>query len=112
MLVVTDARDLSVNVTTAIPLGLIANELISNALRYAFTGREGRKITLNGKRDPSRITLVIKDNGRGIPEDFDWEHADSLGFNLVRMLVRQLKGTIALVRTSGTEFVITIPYER
>jgi len=109
--VVTDARDLAVNVTTAIPLGLIANELISNALKYAFTGRDGGEITLTGRREPSRITLVIKDNGQGIPEEFDWEHADSLGFNLVQMLVRQLKGSIALVRTSGTEFVITIPCE-
>jgi two-component sensor histidine kinase len=108
--VVTDARDLVVNVTTAIPLGLIANELISNALKYAFTGRDGGEITLKGKREPPRITLSIRDNGQGIPEEFDWEHADSLGFNLVRMLVRQLKGTITLVRTSGTEFVITIPY--
>jgi len=110
VLVVTDACDLVVNVTTAIPLGLIANELISNALKYAFTGRDGGEISLTGKQEPSRITLVIQDNGRGIPEDFDWEHADSLGFNLVQMLVRQLKGTITLARTSGTEFVITIPY--
>jgi PAS domain S-box-containing protein len=108
--VVTDARDLAVNVTTAIPLGLIANELISNALKYAFTGRDGGEITLTGKREPSKITLVIKDDGQGIPEEFDWEHADSLGFSLVQMLVRQLKGSIVLVRTSGTEFVITIPY--
>jgi two-component sensor histidine kinase len=109
--VVTDVRDISVNVTAAIPLGLIANELISNALKYAFSGRDGGEITLTGKRDSSRITIVIKDNGRGIPEDFDWEHADSLGLSLVQMLVRQLKGTITLVRNGGTTFVITLPYE-
>ena len=104
------AQDLTVNVTTAVPLGLIANELISNALKYGFTGRDGGEITLTGQKEKSWITLVVKDNGRGIPEEFDWEHADSLGFNLVLMLVRQLKGTIALGRTNGTQFVITIPY--
>jgi two-component sensor histidine kinase len=108
--VVTDARDLAINVTTAIPLGLIANELISNALKYAFTGRDGGEITLTGQKEDSRITLVINDNGWGIPEGFDWEHVDSLGFNLVLMLVRQLKGTITLTRTGGTKFVITLPY--
>ncbi|MFA7694363.1 MAG: histidine kinase dimerization/phosphoacceptor domain -containing protein [Methanoregula sp.] len=108
--VITDARDLAVNVTAAIPLGLIANELISNALKYAFTGRDGGEITMRGTREPSRITLSIIDNGRGIPEGFDWEHADSLGFNLVRMLVRQLRGTITLDRTNGTTFIVTIPY--
>ncbi|MFZ1127335.1 PAS domain-containing sensor histidine kinase [Methanoregula sp.] len=104
------AQDLTVNVTTAVPLGLIANELISNALKYGFTGRDGGEITLTGQKEKSWITLVVKDNGRGIPEEFDWEHADSLGFNLVLMLVRQLKGTITLGRTNGTQFVITIPY--
>jgi two-component sensor histidine kinase len=109
--VITDARNLNVSLTTAIPLGLIANELIANALKYAFTGRDGGEITLTGKKEASQITLVVKDNGRGIPEDLDWEHAESLGFSLVRMLVRQLKGTITLVRTSGTQFVITLPYK-
>ena len=57
--------------------------------------RDGGEITLTGQKEKSWITLVVKDNGRGIPEEFDWEHADSLGFNLVLMLVRQLKGTIS-----------------
>ncbi|MFZ0182820.1 MAG: sensor histidine kinase [Methanoregula sp.] len=108
--VITDVRDLNVSLTTAIPLGLIANELIANALKYAFTGRDGGEITLAGEKDASQITLIVKDNGRGIPEDLDWENAESLGFNLVRMLVRQLKGTVRLDRTGGTQFVITLPY--
>jgi len=108
--VTTDARDLIVTITTAIPLGLIANELISNALKYAFTGTgHGGEIVLTGRKDENGITLVIRDNGKGIPEDFDWENADSLGFNLVIMLARQLKGTVRLSRENGTEFTITIP---
>ena len=64
--VITDVRDLNVSLTTAIPLGLIANELIANALKYAFTGRDGGEITLAGEKDASQITLIVKDNGRGI----------------------------------------------
>jgi two-component sensor histidine kinase len=107
--VITDAHDLNVSLTTAIPLGLIANELIANALKYAFADRESGEIVLTGEKTASQITLVIRDNGRGIPEDLDWEHAESLGFNLVRMLVRQLKGNIRLDRTGGTQFIITFP---
>jgi len=111
--VTTDARDLIVAITTAIPLGLIANELISNALKYAFTGTgHGGEIVLTGKKDENGITLVIRDNGKGIPEDFDWENAESLGFNLVIMLTRQLKGTVRLSRENGTEFTITVPSGR
>jgi len=108
--VTTDARDLAVTITTAIPLGLIANELVSNALKYAFAGTgQGGEVVLTGKKDENGITLVIRDNGRGIPEDFDWENAESLGFNLVIMLARQLKGSVRLNRKNGTEFTITVP---
>lgn len=109
ILVITEAEDVRVTVTTAIPLGLIANELIANALKYAFTGRDGGEIILTAKREDAQILLSVRDNGRGIPPDLDWEHAPSLGFNLVRMLVRQLRGTITLDRNSGTAFVITVP---
>ncbi|HVP97582.1 sensor histidine kinase [Methanoregula sp.] len=107
--VITDARDLDLSLTTAIPLGLIANELVANAFKYAFDGRESGEITLTGEKDASQVTFVVRDNGRGIPLEVDWEHTESLGFNLVRMLVRQLRGKITLDRTSGTHFVITFP---
>ncbi|MDD1701916.1 MAG: PAS domain S-box protein [Methanoregula sp.] len=105
----TDAKDLALTINTAIPLGLIANELISNALKYAFTKKNTGEISLTGKKSGDRITLVVRDDGAGIPETFDWEHTDSLGFNLVRMLARQLRGTVTLDRSSGTSFTITLP---
>ncbi|MDD4484554.1 MAG: sensor histidine kinase, partial [Methanoregula sp.] len=108
--VTTDARDLAVPITTAIPLGLIANELVSNSLKYAFAGTgHGGEIVMTGKKDENGITLAIRDNGKGIPEDFDWENAESLGFNLVIMLTRQLKGTVRLSRENGTVFTVTVP---
>lgn len=108
--VTTDARDLAVPITTAIPLGLIANELVSNSLKYAFAGTgHGGEIVMTGKKDENGITLTIRDNGKGIPKEFDWENAESLGFNLVIMLTRQLKGTVRLSRENGTEFTVTVP---
>jgi len=107
--VVTDARDLNLSLTTAIPLGLIANELVANAFKYAFSGRESGEILLCGKKSGSQVTFMVRDNGQGIPADLDWEHTESLGFNLVRMLARQLRGTVTLDRTSGTALVITFP---
>lgn len=111
--VTTNARGLAVPITTAIPLGLIANELVSNSLKYAFAGTgHGGEIVLNGKKDENGITLVVRDNGKGIPDDFDWENAESLGFNLVIMLTRQLKGTVRLSRENGTELTVAIPRRR
>ena len=104
----TDIRDISLDIDTAIPLGLIINELISNSLKYAFPrGRKG-EISLAIHRQDQTITILFKDNGVGIPQDFDWRNAKSLGLRLVISLVEQLSGTIELDRTSGTTFNIVV----
>lgn len=113
----------------AVPLGIIINELVSNSLKYAFSGRENGKIQIElhidkpvekiridqrstkKNRDGTDYILIISDNGIGIPEDFDLENSSSLGLQLVKILVDQLRGEIELKRDSGTEFVIkfTVP---
>jgi PAS domain S-box-containing protein len=103
-----DIRDISLAIDTAIPFGLIINELISNSLKYAFPdGRKG-EISLAIQRENSLLTILFKDNGVGIPEDFDWRNAKSLGLRLVISLVEQLDGTIELDRTEGTAFTIVM----
>ena len=103
-----DIRDISIAIDTAIPIGLIMNELISNSLKYAFPdGREG-EISLAIHRQNNTLTIVYKDNGIGIPQDFDWRNAKSLGLRLVIGLVEQLQGTIELDRTVGTAFNIVV----
>ena len=87
------------------------NELISNALRHAFpNGREGT-ISISGGEAGDLITLVIRDNGIGIPEEFDWKNTTSLGMRLITSLIDQVDGTIALERTNGTQFTITVKRE-
>jgi PAS domain S-box-containing protein len=103
-----DVGPVSLGIDTAIPCGLIINELLSNCLNHAFPGnRKGCiKITL-GSLD-GVIELVVKDDGVGIPEDIDFKNTDSLGLHLVTILSEeQLDGEIRLTRNTGTEFRIT-----
>lgn len=106
--------DLSLN--AAIPCGLIINELISNALKYAFPiSQQGEiKISLASVPAPlessqNQVMLMIQDNGVGLPPDVDWQTSRTLGLRIVRMLVEQLGGTLALDRDCGTRFQITFP---
>jgi len=97
-----------VDINTAVPLGLLLNELISNALKHAFPdGREGT-ISISGGEEGDLITLVVRDNGIGIPEELDWKDTTSLGMRLVTSLIDQVDGTIALDRKSGTTFTVTM----
>jgi len=103
-----DIKKIMLNINTAIPLGLIINELISNSLKYAFPdGRKG-EIFIALQREDHTLTLLFKDNGIGIPADLDWRDTKSLGLRLVVSLVEQLDGTIELDRTAGTAFTIVV----
>jgi two-component sensor histidine kinase len=101
-------KELGVDINTAIPTGLIINELISNSLKYAFP--EGRKgeIVITGRKDANIITLQIKDSGIGMPEGLDWKNGESLGLRLVISLVEQMQGTIELEKGAGTVFRLTL----
>ena len=101
-----DVMDVSLNMETAIPLGLIINELVSNSLIYAFPqGRNGEiHISLKSKKD--QFELTVSDNGIGFPEDLDFGNTKTLGLRLVIMLIDQLDGTIELHRDHGTKFNI------
>ncbi|AKB31139.1 sensory transduction histidine kinase [Methanosarcina siciliae HI350] len=98
----------------AVPLGIIVNELISNSLKHAFTEEEEGKIQIKLCREEkgnemhkSLFSLIIADNGSGIPENLELENIESLGLQLVNILVDQLDGKIELKRAHGTEFRIT-----
>lgn len=103
-----DVENISVDINTAIPMGLIINELFSNALKYAFPeGRPG-KISVKIKKDGDMISVVFADDGVGIPADLDWRNSPSLGLKLVISLVEQLMGTIEMHRDNGTRFDILL----
>jgi hypothetical protein len=95
---------------TAILCGLIIGELISNALQHAFPqGRKGEISISVRESGPQQVTVVVKDNGIGFPEDLDFRQAQSLGLQLVSLLTDQLQGTIRLIRDGGTTFEIVFP---
>ena len=102
------------NVDIAVPLGIIVNELISNSLKHAFIGRNNGEISIILRREESKneeskgtcYTLIVSDNGVGIPENFDIENLESLGLQLVTSLVDQLDGELEFKRNNGTEFTI------
>ncbi|MEH1922795.1 PAS domain S-box protein [Nostoc sp.] len=102
---------------TAIPCGLIINELVSNCLKYAFSEQEKGNITICLEQSSEKqLNLVVKDNGIGISETLNWENSNSLGLRIVKNLVRQLKGNIILEREGvnshrhrGTTFYIHFP---
>jgi len=104
-----DIDPVSFDVDTAIPLGLIINELVSNSLKHGFPGEEGGIITIGLYAEGAQMTLAVSDTGVGFPEDLDFMKAQSMGMQLVVMLVEQLDGGIELKRKKGTEFRITFP---
>ncbi len=105
-----DVDDASLDVDTAMPCGLIINELVSNSLKHAFpAGRTGEvRIDLRAD-DGNKLTLVVADNGVGLPKGLDFRKTESLGLQLVCTLADQLGGTIELDRSRGTEFAMTFP---
>jgi len=113
---------------TAVPLGIVVNELVSNALKHAFPAGEDGKgengeihISFFAPEDSNRenearsscknegsfqFILIVADNGIVIPKNFDFRNTDSLGLQLVNILVEQIEGYIELKRNSETEFRI------
>lgn len=96
------------DIDTAIPLGLIANELIVNAFKYAFNGAKEGNITISLTIQASgKMLFRVRDNGRGMPENFRIDKAETLGLRLVSLLTRQLKGDMTCNSHNGTEFLIS-----
>jgi PAS domain S-box-containing protein len=90
------------NIETAIPCGLIINELVSNSLKYAFPPSRKGKIKIDFcEIVPQQFHLSIQDNGSGFPADFDVENTETLGLRLVKMLANQLDAEIAIESHSG-----------
>ena len=105
-------EDVSWDVGTAIPCGLIINELISNALKYAFPENRPGKIRVALCREDGMFRLSVADNGVGLPKDVDFRQTESLGFQLVGMLTEQLNGTVDVHADGKTEICILFPPPR
>lgn len=102
-----DAEDVHLNIETAIPVGLIINELVSNSLKYAFPGEKTGHVTVKLRTNSPEYELSIGDDGVGFPPELDYKNIkSSLGLKLVNALVEQLDGTIEMDKGSGTRFII------
>jgi PAS domain S-box-containing protein len=102
-----DIEETHLNIDTAIPCGLIINELVSNALKYAFPDNRKGAISISLKSDEEKyFTLSIKDDGVGIPKNLNATNVQSLGLQLVKVLTKQLKGKIKIDHDKGSQFLI------
>lgn len=93
------------DIDTAIPLGLIVNELVTNAYKYGF-GKDKKTLDINLKETNEGYELSVTDNGEGLPEGFDFAKAKSLGLRLVRRLSKQLQGSVSYSNVEGCSFSV------
>jgi two-component sensor histidine kinase len=96
-------------VSRAIPCGLIVNELVTNALKHAFPNERNGTVKVFLNCVQGTCTLAVEDNGVGLPDGFDWAHPKSLGLQLVRVLTTQLDGVVSIEGHSGTRCEISFP---
>ncbi len=98
---------MDVSIETALPIGLIINELLTNAFKYAFPGNAPGEIRITLELEENqRCTLSVQDDGVGLPETSTLDSDKSIGLYIVRLLVEQLEGTVDIVRNHGTSFVV------
>lgn len=108
----TDIENHLFRIDTIVPMGLILNEIVSNALKYAFEDRtEGNLKVQLKKTGTNEFSLDVSDDGNGIPEKINFETADSLGMQLIQMLSGQISGKVQLFRENGTRYHIDFKEE-
>jgi len=107
---VVDGESVALGIDMAVPCGLILNELVSNALKYAFpAGCEGEIALSISRAGDNVMELLVTDNGVGLPEDFDFRLAGTLGLQIVAALSEQLNGSLRLYNSHGTVFRLSFP---
>ena len=103
-----DLQPVSLPVETAVPCGLILNELITNAFKHAFRGRSQGEVTTTLRGGPDgRVSLRVSDDGVGLPAGMDWRQSQSLGLRLIHLLAGQLDASVEVQTGGGTEFLIS-----
>jgi len=102
-----DIDSMQLDVDTMIPLGLVTNELMSNALKHAFTESEGGIIKFSLKNKGDTIEIAIKDNGKGMQKD-DFISSQSFGNKMIAAFVQKLKAQLNIINHQGTEIILVI----
>lgn len=102
----TEIEDFILDAKHLSSVGMILNELLTNAMKHAFQNRETGKIVVNLSAKDSHATLIVEDDGVGIPPSIDLATATGFGFQVIRMLTDQLDGTMRLESRNGSQFVL------
>ncbi|WP_292485728.1 sensor histidine kinase [Methanohalobium sp.] len=102
-----DVEDIYLGIDTIIPLGMLINEILSNSLKYAFSESETGKIEIKLYQNNNKnYTLIVADNGKGMPENIDVKDADTLGLQLIKSLIDQIGGDFEVNKENGTKYII------
>lgn len=105
-----DLKPVDIDISLAIPLGLISNELISNCFKHAFPGQRTGKVRVALEQvGTDGLRLEISDNGVGLPENINFDQSSTFGMQLVGILKDQLKADLKVETTGGTKFILDIP---
>lgn len=98
------------DVSQSVPVGLILNEAISNAIKYAFTANGTILVSLQQTGD-QQLTLIVADNGKGLPADGGTPHKKSMGMTLIKTLTEQLEGTLNIQSHNGVIITVNFKYQ-
>jgi len=99
--------ELSLDISQSMPLGLILNEAITNAIKYAYPKNERGDIRISLQyADKEQLRLKIADNGKGLPAGFDTDRSNSLGFQLIKLFSEQLDGDLYFISNNGLEIIL------
>ncbi len=101
-----DIEPIELNMEKSIPLGLIINELVTNTIKHAFPDDEEGNLYIKFKRESNKYILIIRDDGVGLPDDFDFDSLNSLGLMVVQNLTLQIDGTLTIMDCKGVGFKI------
>jgi two-component sensor histidine kinase len=104
-----DGAGVVLDVDRAIHVGLIVNELVTNAVKHAFPKGQNGAVTVAVRALDDKVELQVRDNGRGLPTGLDFERAKSLGLRMVGILARRLNATLRIENEAGTCFTLTFP---
>jgi two-component sensor histidine kinase len=105
------ASDIYLQANTAVPLGLIINELITNAIKHADPEQSDIEILVDlSKRSSNQVELSVTDNGKGLPENFDIRNTKTLGFQLISKLVEQIHGQLEIKNSNGAQISVVYRY--
>ena len=107
-----EVEKVSLNLDLSIPCGLIINELVSNALKYAFSENKKGEIKIELFEKKGNVNLIVQDNGLGLPKEINYKETASLGLQLVMTLVEQIDGVITLDNTKGAKYTIIFKKEQ